>query len=234
MPNNRGVVVNFEGGDGSGKGTQSRMTYENLINLGVRAKLDGFPRYQTPTGKKIAAYLNYEMGPNVDPRIAGQLYTDDREAFKPEMMEWLNKGGSWILDRYSDSNMHQAGKIPDREGRIKYIQENHDNEYVKLGMPIPDMTILLTLPPEIAQTYIDQKMARSYTALKRDMHEDDPNHLRNANEAFLLFAELNPDRVRIIDNFDSNGERRSPEAVNRDVMAAIRPLLEREGLLRAA
>ncbi len=229
-----GVVINFEGGDGSGKGTQSRMAFEEISKWGIEVKLDGFPRYHTPTGKKVAAYLNGEMGLDVDARTAGKLYTDDRLAFKPEMTEWLSQGGSWVLDRYCDSNMHQAGKIPTREGRIEYIQHNTQVEYVENGMPVPDLTILLTLPPELAQTYVDQKAARSYTALKRDIHEADPNHLKNANEAFLLFAELNPKRVVVINNLEPNGDRRSPEAIHQDVMRVIRPLLEARSLVRAA
>lgn len=229
-----GLVFSFEGGDGSGKGTQSKLFYDWLVSEGVPVKFDSFPRYHTPTGQKVAAYLNGELGDKVDARTASKLFSDDRLAAKDEIYEWLDEGGVWDFDRYVDSNKgHQGGKLETRTQRIELFNEIDALEFGQNGLPVPDMTFLFKLPPEIAQRYVDQKMARAYTDKKRDIHEADPLHLQNANESFQLFAELNPGRVRPIDVMHSNGvEMRQREHIHADVIAAARPLLEIHGLLR--
>ena len=229
-----GIIVSFEGGDGSGKGTQSKLLFNYLQENDVPVKFESFPRYETPTGKKVAAYLNGDLGLDVDARTASTLYSDDRLAFREEMLDWFHKGGSWVLDRYVDSNKgHQGGKLLTREERIAYFNESDAIEFGANRMPVPDKTILFTVPPELAQSYIDQKMARKYTDKKRDIHEADPLHLLNANESFSLFAELNPDRVTHINPVEENGLVMRPmELIHADVVAAVRPLLEKQGLIR--
>lgn len=229
-----GAIISFEGGDGSGKGTQSRLLYEYFQANEIPVKFESFPRYHTETGQKVAAYLNGELGLEVDAHEAGLLYSNDRLAAKDEMLDWLDQGGSWILDRYVDSNKgHQGGKLSTEIERLAFFEESDHIEFSVNGMPVPDKTILFALPPELAQTYVDQKMARKYTDKKRDIHEADPDHLRRANESFELFAQTYPERVVPINPVDETGmAMRSVEAIHADVVNAVRPLLVREGLIR--
>jgi dTMP kinase len=222
-----GAIISFEGGDGSGKGTQSRLLFDYLIDNGVPTKFESFPRYDSPTGKKIAAYLNGELGSNVDPRVASELYSDDRLAYKDEIYDWFSEGGSWVFDRYADSNKgHQGGKIPTEEGRLRYFEESDRIEFIENGMPVPDKTVLFKLPPELAQSYIDQKMARRYTDSKRDIHEADPTHLLNANAAFDLFAKTYPERVISVDPLDiAKRAMRPVEVIQVDIRHRLEPLL---------
>jgi dTMP kinase len=223
-----GAIISFEGGDGSGKGTQSRLLYEYLLEKDVPTRFESFPRYESPTGKKVAAYLNGDLGDIVDPRIASELYSEDRLAFKDEITDWLDEGGSWVFDRYVDSNKgHQGGKIASTKDRITYFEESDRIEFEENGMPKPDKTVLFRLPPSLAQVYVDQKMARRYTDKKRDLHEADPNHLKNANESFALFADVNPDRVLSIDPVDASELAMRPvEDIHKDVIRALSPLLQ--------
>ena len=223
-----GAVISFEGGDGSGKGTQSKLLFEYFQELNIPVKFESFPRYHTPTGQKVASYLNGDLGLNVDARDAGLLYSNDRLAFKEEMTDWLEQGGSWILDRYVDSNKgHQGGKLASVAERLAFFRESDHIEFEVNGMPKPDKTILFALPPALAQTYVDQKMARKYTDKKRDIHEADPLHLQNANESFALFAQHNPERVISIDPVESNGlTMRSRELIHADVVQALSPLID--------
>ena len=50
------------------------------------------------------------------------------------------------------------------------------------------MNILLYMPTEIWQQLVDQKWKREYTDKKRDIHEADLNHLKNAAEAYKYVA----------------------------------------------
>jgi dTMP kinase len=63
----------------------------------------------------------------------------------------------------------------------------NDLEYGILGIPKPDLTILLHMDPLIGQKLVDNKGAREYTkGKKRDLHEADANHLKNAESAYLF------------------------------------------------
>jgi len=230
-----GVLITFEGGDGSGKGTQSKLLYEELTKLGLPVKQGGFPMYETPTGKEVANYLNGNLGLHVSSEEAGLLYQNDRLANIGPIEEWLNKGGIQILDRYVESNSgHQGGKIPSTEGRIEYIKKNAEKEYGQNNLPEPDLTLLFTLAPELAQGYVAKKMAssRTYANSTHDIHEADPEHLRNANESFMLLTELYPNRMRHINTTAENGLEMLPrEDIRLAVMKAVRPLLQAKGFI---
>lgn len=229
-----GLVFSHEGGDGSGKGTQSRLMLDALNGLGMPTRFESFPRYHTPTGRKVAAYLNNEFG-DVNAHDASLFYSDDRLAFKDEMLDWLYQGGSWDLDRYVDSNKgHQGGKLATDEERLAFYTASDALEYGTNGMPVPDMTFLYRLPPELAQEYVQKKLAssRAYTDQKLDKHEADPMHLHHANESFALWAAQHPDRVQPIEAVDLSAyAMRSRDAIHHDVMAAARPLLIARGFL---
>lgn len=223
----RGKLIEFEGGDGSGKGTQSKLLFNHMSQeLGVPTRFETFPRYHTPTGKQVAAYLNGDLG-DVSPEDASLLFSNDRLAARDELEEWLEAGGSWVLDRYVHSNKgHQGGRLATREDRVAYFNESDHLEFDVNKLPRPDKIMLLTLPPDLAQHYVNQKAARSYTDKKQDIHEADPLHLLNANEAFALFAELNPGIVAHIENMSKDGsERRSPELIHEDIKRAMQPLM---------
>jgi dTMP kinase len=224
-----GVFISFEGGDGAGKGTQSKLLEQYLTAAGAEVKLESFPRYTGPVGRLIGNYLNGVYGEGLHSDIASAPYTLDRLSAKDEILEYTqNPNGVYLSDRFSDSNKgHQGGKLKTSEERIAFFDAQDDFEHVALGIPKPDRTILLPVPAKLAQTYVDLKNARNYTAKKRDMHEADPNHLQNAYEAYLLLAEQNPDRIIVVDPVDESGEAMRPiEAIHHDIIVALRPIFE--------
>lgn len=225
----KGLLISFEGGDGSGKGTQSKLYADYLKNqLDIQTELSGFPRYDTPTGEIVAAYLRGEFGENVHPGLAGSLFTFDRLANKDEIITWLNDGSVVVLDRHSDSNKgHQGGQLGSDDDRIRYFDEQDHLEHNVLGIPKANKTILFPMPAELAQKYVDQKMARAYTSQKRDIHEADPEHLRRANESYMLLASHEPERFIVIDPIDESRQKLRPVAdIHQDVINALRPLIE--------
>lgn len=230
----KGALITFEGGDGSGKGTQTHLTYEWLYDQGLPVKKGGFPMYDTLTGQKVKAYLNGEMGLDVSTQEAGLLYQNDRLANIEPIKEWLDAGGIWVLDRYVESNSgHQGGKLPTEEERIAYILNNARTEYEQNELPVPDLTVLFTLAPELAQEYVARKTAASranYTTLTHDIHEADKNHLANANESFSLLPKLYPHRFAHTPITSENGLEMLPRKdIQMAVQKAIRPLLLQKG-----
>jgi dTMP kinase len=185
--------------------------------------------YDTPTGKRVASYLNGEMGTSLSADEAGKLYQNDRLANKGQIIEWLKDGKIVLLDRYVESNSgHQGGKLPTREKRIEHIMHNAEVEYIRNDLPVPDVTLLFTLPPELAKEYVARKSAdsRTYTTLTHDIHEADAEHLKNANEAFALLLELYPKRIKKI-SVTSNDvkEMRSKELIQSDIRLVLEDAL---------
>ena len=83
---------------------------------------------------------------------------------------------------------HQAGKIHDLKERDKFLEWLDEFEYWLFWIPRPDMNILLYMPTEIWQKLVDKKWKRGYTDKKRDIHEADLNHLKDAAEAYKYVA----------------------------------------------
>lgn len=230
----KGALVTFEGGDGSGKGTQTELLHQWLLELGLPVHKGGFPMYKTPTGEKVGRYLNGDFGEELTADEAGVLYQDDRLANIGPIKDWIEQGGIQLLDRYVESNSgHQGGKLRTTEERIEYILKNAETEYGQNGLPVPDLTILFTLAPELAYEYVARKAAASradYTELTHDIHENNKTHLADANEAFALLPDLYPGRFAHIPITSESGlEMLSKQEIHLAVQKAVRPLLFEKG-----
>lgn len=188
----RGLFIVIEGTDGSGKGTQSKLLVDRLISEGKTVEQISFPQYGERSCTMVEDYLNGKFGTadEVGPYRASVFYAMDRFAASKQIQGWLDEGTIVIANRYVGSNMgHQGGKITDAAERSKYFEWNHHLEYELFGIPKPDLNIILHVTPEISQALVDKKEARTYIeGKKRDIHEDDLNHLRHAEQAYLDMA----------------------------------------------
>jgi len=184
----KGKLISFEGIDGSGKGTQSTLLYENLKKSGVDSILFSFPCYdKTFFGKEIGAFLRGEFGSinQVHPKLASILYAMDRAEMRDQIIHNLEDGKIVICDRYVDSNIaHQASKLPDNEKRdfIKWIE---GLEYGFNKMPFPDLTLFLDVPIAVSKEMVLKKQKRTYTESSEDIHEKEHGYLQKVHEAYL-------------------------------------------------
>lgn len=187
-----GKLVVVDGVDGSGKGTHTAMLVERLQKEGHDVVMMDFPRYGKPSALFVERYLRGEMGTadEVGPYRASVFYAEDRRAAAPEIKEALARGAIVISNRYVSSNMgHQAGKIAHPIERERFLVWLKEYEYDVCGIPKPDINILLYVTPEMGQSLVDNKAARTYTqGAKRDIHEADIDHLRHSSEAYLEVA----------------------------------------------
>lgn len=185
---NKGKFIVIDGLDGSGKGTQFRILVQKLKNLGYDIAEVDFPRYGKPSAVFVERYLRGEFGSadEVKPKTASIFYALDRFGAREEMKEDLAKGKILISNRYvSSSQGHQAGKISDPEKRKEFLKWLDELEFEIFGIPRPDLGLFMDVSPEIGQQLVDQKENREYTqGKKRDIHEDDLNHLQNAYQAY--------------------------------------------------
>ena len=62
-----------------------------------------------------------------------------------------------------------------------------------LGIPRPDLTLILHVPARIGQGNVDQKAMRAYlSGATRDVHEADVSHLERAAQTYREMCALFP------------------------------------------
>jgi dTMP kinase len=188
-----GYLIVIDGTDGSGKGTQTKILVDRLRQNNYQVEMADFPRYGQKSAGLVEEYLNgkYGTADEVGPYRASILYACDRYAASFEMRQWLEAGKIVICNRYVSSNMgHQAGKIHDIDERDKFLHWLDNLEHSIFQIPRPHLNILLFMPPAIGQALVDQKGQRDYIGdKKRDIHEADINHLKNAADAYHYVAQ---------------------------------------------
>jgi len=199
----KGKLIVICGTDGSGKGTQTELLVQRLKKEGHDIKKTDFPQYGNKSAFMVEEYLNGKFGSaqEVGPYRASIFYAIDRYYASFQMKKWLDEGKIIISNRYVSANLgHQGGKIKDKEERKKYVEWVLDLEYNIFGIPRPDLNIFLHVPSAVAQKLVDKKGDREYIKdkmKKRDIHEDDINHLKDAEDAYLQVCNSNKNWVRI-------------------------------------
>ena len=221
------MFIMIDGIDGSGKSVQSELLIERLKKEGRPVEIVSFPRYGNKSAGLVEEYLTgvYGTAEEVGPYRASIFYAVDRYAASKSIKDWLKEGKVVVANRYVSSNMgHQGGKIKDREERKKFFAWNDDLEYNIFQIPRPDLNIILHVNAEIAQTLVKKKAERDYLkGGKHDIHEDDLNHLKNAEEAYLEMAKTFPNFFLI--ECVENGQMLSIEAISEKVWELVKKYL---------
>lgn len=188
----KGTFIVIDGTDGSGKATQTKLLIERLRAVGKEVMELDFPQYGKASASFVEKYLRGEYGSadEVGPYRASIFYALDRYDKSFEVKKWLEEGKIVVSNRYVSANMgHQAGKIKGKKKRDEFLAWLFNLEFALFGIPKPDKVILLYMPPEAGQKLVDMKGAREYTkGKKRDIHEADLSHLKNAANAYAYVA----------------------------------------------
>lgn len=225
-----GVFVAIEGSDGSGKATQALELETRAFKQGYDVLRVSFPNYGAPSARFIERYLNGKYGPasEIHAELASMLFAVDRFAASEKIRKHLQKPHSLVVsDRYVASNLaHQGTKYSTSASRHAFYKKIIELEYKVLGLPRPDLNILLLVPTEIAQSNVDSKPPRSYANSRRDEHEKDAEHLEKASANYRELAELYPDSFTAISCMkSSNSTMRSVAEIHEDIWKTVLPLL---------
>ena len=220
----KGKLIVFEGTDGSGKATQTKLLVQALERQGLAVRQLTFPRYDQDSSMLVRMYLGGAFGADPSagtPYAASTFYAVDRYAsYVQDWGRWYEAGGLVVTDRYTTSNaVHQAGKLPDGECQ-SYLRWLFHFEYDLMGLPRPDLVIYLDLPAELSAALRRQR--EQSTGATADIHEADEAYLRRCRENALRVVTF--DGWRRID-CSRNGNLRTPEDIHREVWDLAAPLL---------
>ena len=220
-----GRLIVFEGTDGSGKATQSRLLCEHLRRENIPYKNITFPRYGKPSAAMVQEYLDGNLGRrpgDVNAYAASLMFSMDRYAsYKQDWGAFYEAGGLVIADRYTTSNaVHQTGKLPESEWE-DFLRWLFDFEYGKLGLPEPSLVLYLDMPTEQAVRLLRSREASTHT--KGDIHEVDTGYLALCRKTALRAADcLGWVKIPCV---DGAGALRSTEDIHRDIWAVAARIL---------
>lgn len=208
----QGKFFVFEGIDGSGKSTQSKLLTEAFKKKGYKVEKIDFPQYGKKSASLIENYLKglYGASEEVGPYRGSIFYAVDRYDLSFQIRKWINEGKIVVSDRYVVSNVgHQGGKlISNHKKWEKYIDWLHNLEYDIFKIPKPDYTFILKISPELSKkmsnkiTDDDKKQKRiAYLGndKKHDIHERDVKHLANALKSYMAISKKYPKEYKIIE-----------------------------------
>ena len=202
-----GVFVCFEGGEGSGKSTQSRLLGDRLEREGYPVVLT-FEPGDTEVGRQLRRIvLSPETG-KISDRTEALLYAADKAEHVDTVVEpALARGEVVITDRYVASMLayQGAGRVLDLDGVERVARwATHDLR--------PHLTVVLDLDPQ-------QGLGR-FEERDRIEGESLEFHLR-VREGYLRMAKADPDHYVVLD------ARAPVEEIEAAVRERVGPLLVR-------
>lgn len=200
MLNAPGKLIVIDGVDGSGKATQTEILAQKLKQAGLAVEIADFPQYNTKSAGLVENYLEGKYGSpeQVGPYRASIFYACDRYDGSFKIKKWLADGKIVISNRYVTANMgHQGGKITDQSERKSFFDWLYRLEYEIFNIPRPDLNIILHLPAEISQNLAKQRQKIDWNGKTDDIHQNDLNHLKKAEQTYLEIAKTFPDIVLI-------------------------------------
>lgn len=219
--NQRGVFVVIDGANGSGKSTQFELLHKRLTDSGYDVEIIKFPQYAEPSSHFVREYLagNYGSAKEVGPYTGSLFFSLDRYAAAPVIRKALNAGKVVLADRYVGANMaHQGLNLATAEERNGYFTWLDAIEYRMLGIPRPDVNVVLRVDPQISTDLIQKR------GIEKDLHEIDPDHIRKSVEVFDAICQLFPRDFKQIDCVRDH-ELMPRDAIHNLIWETVTPML---------
>ncbi|MDR2998076.1 MAG: dTMP kinase [Microbacterium sp.] len=183
-----GLWITFEGGDGSGKTTQSELL-STWLGAGGRSVLHTREPGGSEVGRLIRDIVLHHRG-DIAPRAEALLYAADRAHHVATVVRpALARGEVVIQDRYLDSSVAYQGA-----GRVLDGTEVRDLSLWATEGALPDLTVLLDLDPAAARLRLDAD-DKPFDRLEAEKEEF---HIR-VREAYLALADVEPGRFLVVD-----------------------------------
>lgn len=203
-----GTFITFEGGDGSGKSTQSRLLVEWLESEGRTVVTTREPG-GTELGIELREIVLHRRG-EIVPRAEALIYAADRaHHVATKVRPAIARGEIVIQDRYLDSSVAYQGV-----GRGLGADEVRNVSLWATEGLLPDLTILLDLDESLGRDRLTAARTK-YDRLEAEQHEF---HAR-VRAAYLELAAAEPQRFLVLDATDE------VEAIAAAIRDRVRTLL---------
>jgi dTMP kinase len=195
----RGVLITFEGVEGSGKSTQMRRLARWLRRQGQPIELTREP---DGTALGVGVRRLFEHGPQ--PLTETFLFLAARhEHVARRIRPWLRRGRVVLSDRYADATVAYQGY-----GRGLDPEMIRELNVRVTGGVLPDLTLLFDLDPAVGFRRIGRRRRDHFERQALAFH-------RRVRRGYLEIQRAEPKRVRLID------AARPPAAVAADVQAIV-------------
>jgi dTMP kinase len=213
-----GRFITLEGGEGAGKSVQARRLETRLRAAGlkvVRTREPGGSPHAEELRKLILSGFARPFGPEAEALMFAAARIDHLDA---TILPALERGQWVVCDRFADSTrayQGAAGNLP-----ADYVSRL---ERVVVGQSLPDLTLILDLPPEAGLKRASSRRG----AGGADRFEAEPIAFhRTLRRAFLDIAAAEPQRCAVIDALKSEDE------VEAEIWAVVEARLHPEDAAR--
>ncbi len=208
MKTSKPLFISFEGIDGSGKSTQCKMLYHDLLDQEYVVHL-----FREPGGTSISEKIrdilldkeNLEMSPITEMLL---YFSSRNQLISEKVAPALARGEIVLLDRFVDSTIAYQGY--GRNLSLESIQKVAD---VAIGDIQPDLTILVDTPLKTAEDRMDER--------ELDRLEAENNEFKQrTRKGYLQLAKDESQRFLVLDG------RKSIEELKQAITKRVSELLE--------
>jgi len=196
-----GIFISFEGGEGSGKSTQTTLLKEYLEKNGETVLLTREPG-GTPLGNQLRKILLDNATGAISPRAEALMYAADRAHHVYALIRpALERGEIVITDRYFDSSIAYQGA-----GRVLQPAEVARISRWATESLTPVLTVILDVPASVGLGRLQSQ----------DRLESEPLAFHErVRQEFLNLANTNPDRFFVVD------ATQSKEAIHEQIIERV-------------
>ncbi|GGF59296.1 thymidylate kinase [Azorhizobium oxalatiphilum] len=185
----RGRFITLEGGEGTGKSTQSRRLAAALEAQGRKVLITREPG-GSPGAEAIRHVILSGAARAYGPASEALLFAAARADHVDTVIAPALAAGTWVVcDRFIDSTRVYQGVLGSLSGDLLDSLEG-----VAVGETRPDLTLMLDVPPEVGLA----RAAARGEAADRFESEGLAFHAK-VRDAFLALAKAEPDRCVVVD-----------------------------------
>ena len=205
MAGTRGRFITFEGGEGTGKSTQSKRLAAALEARGLDVVLTREPG-GSPAAEAIRGLLLSGRARPLGVLGEAYLFAAARIDHVAELIEpSLGRGAFVISDRFADSTRVYQGAAGGLPAEVVDSLVN-----AAIGRTVPDLTIVIDVPVELGLARVGHRAAGT------DRFESDAVAVQEARRrGFLALADRFPERCVVIDG------SRDKDMVSADILALV-------------
>lgn len=210
----KGLLITFEGTEGSGKSTQIQLLAERLRKIGRTVRV-----LREPGGTAIGEEIRHTLKHSLDNQAMTAetellLMNASRAQLVREVVRPALGAGEIVLcDRYYDSTIAYQGY--GRGLELKMVRQVVE---VAVGETRPDLTIVFLVPMALSQKRRQARQART-PALRDRIEEAGTHFFEKVAEGYEAIIANEPQRVRQLDG------KATVQEISQKVWGMVEPLL---------